>query len=353
MSAAQYRRDLERKRQAIVDTQKKAADERAKESKKRLEMTKARESASRSSSMSHVRSKLNEAERREKEANDAMKRAVGHETKIAALSKEANQIQTRLFTAEQNEAATAERVRKREEDRQRQATDRAHAALAQRVTTAEYQVAEVLRFMPDPEPERLRVLMLGASAAGDIRVAREQTRIRRAVQAALLRDSLEIDAHPAATIDELLEGISRFRPHVIHFSGHAADDELVFERDEDGHHEGHTVSASAFAKAVMSTDDPPLLIVLNGCSTAGQLAGLIAGGVPFAIGMTDEIDDSDAIVYAARFYGAIANGQSVQSAHELGRVNLELNGLAGADLPELCHAVDVDPLTVLVLPPAS
>ena len=62
MSAAQYRRDLERKRQAIVDTQKKVADERAKESKKRIEAAKARESASRSTSPSTIRSKLSEAE---------------------------------------------------------------------------------------------------------------------------------------------------------------------------------------------------------------------------------------------------------------------------------------------------
>ena len=279
-----------------------------------------------------------------------MKKAVTHELKAASLAKEANQIQTRLAQAEQTEAATAERSRKREEDRQRQVADRAHAALAQRVSETEHQMSEVLRSLPAPSPEPLRVLMLGASAEGDLRVAREHARIRRAVQAAQHRDSVEIDARPAATIDEFLEGISRFRPHVIHFSGHAAGDELVFERDEDGHHIGRTVTASAFAKAIMATDNPPLMIVLNGCSTAGQLDGLIDGGVPFAIGMTDEIADSDAIVYAARFYGAIADGLSVQSAHEQGRANLELNGLEGAELPELQWASDVDPFTVLVLP---
>ena len=41
----------------------------------------------------------------------------------------------------------------------------------------------VLRHLPAPKPEKLRVLMLGASAEGDLRVGREQKRIRAAVEA--------------------------------------------------------------------------------------------------------------------------------------------------------------------------
>jgi hypothetical protein len=68
--------------------------------------------------------------------------------------------------------------------------------------------------------------------------------------------------------------------------------------------------------------------------------------------MSDSIDDRDAIAYAARFYASVANGSSLQEAHDLGRVDLELQGLPGADLPQLAHAPDVDPsATTLVVPP--
>jgi hypothetical protein len=61
---------------------------------------------------------------------------------------------------------------------------------------------------------------------------------------------------------------------------------------------------------------------------------------------------ADAITYAAQFYAAVANGQSIQSAHMLGRAALELAGLAGQEMPTLAHANDVDPSqAILVVPP--
>jgi hypothetical protein len=61
------------------------------------------------------------------------------------------------------------------------------------------------------KPEKLRVLILGAGPAGDLRVGREQKRIRAAVESALHRDLIELDVRPAATTSDLLDGITRFR----------------------------------------------------------------------------------------------------------------------------------------------
>ena len=205
----------------------------------------------------------------------------------------------------------------------------------------------VLRELRAPKPEKLRVLMLGASSEGDLRVGREQTRIRNVVERALHRDLVELDVRPAATAADLLDGIIRFRPHVVHFSGHSNQDLIVFEEDIDEHHQGVIVTARAFARAVAATDDPPLLILLNSCHSAAQIDDLV-DTVPFAIGMSDEIGDTDAITYAAQFYAAVANGQSIAS----GQAAVELAGLPDHDLPTLAHAPDVDPrATILVEPP--
>lgn len=83
--------------------------------------------------------------------------------------------------------------------------------------------------------------------------------------------------------------------------------------------------------------------MLNSCLSAGHLERLVTQVVPFAIGMADEIDDGDAIAYAARFYANVANGQSIYAAHAAGRASLELGGLEGADLPTLAWGDDVDP----------
>jgi hypothetical protein len=44
------------------------------------------------------------------------------------------------------------------------------------------------------------------------------------------------------------------------------------------------------------------------CNSATQIDDLVEAVTPFAIGMADNIDDGDAINYAAQFYAAVAYG---------------------------------------------
>jgi hypothetical protein len=125
----------------------------------------------------------------------------------------------------------------------------------------------------------------------------------------------------------------------------------VFEDDLDAHHAGVVVTADAFANAIAATDNPPLLILLNSCHSAAQIDRLVTRVTPFAIGMSDDIEDGDAITYATQFYAAVANGQSIRSAHLSGQAALQLAGLPGQDLPLLAHADDVDPESTFLVTP--
>ncbi|MFJ5557916.1 SAV_2336 N-terminal domain-related protein [Streptomyces sp. NPDC093250] len=351
MNSSYYRRQLERKNRECFAAEKRAGELQAKAATKRAAATRARAAAAKSRNASTIRSRTREADRYDVEANTATRDAARWSTKAASLAKEAGQAQVKLTKAEQSERAAAERARQREQ----LAADRRATAeqkkIQQRLDVTEQQVGLVLREMRAPKLERLRVLMLGASSEGDLRVGREQSRIRAAVERALHRDLVDLDVRPAATAADLLDGITRFRPHVVHFSGHSTAGLIVFERDVDLRHEGAIVTAAAFARAITATDDPPLLVLLNSCQSAAQIGDLI-GTVPFAIGMSDEIGDTDAIHYAAQFYAAVANGQSVAAAHASGQAAVELAGLPDHDLPTLVHAADVDPrATFLVKPP--
>ncbi|WP_280300817.1 CHAT domain-containing protein [Nocardia abscessus] len=349
MSANQYRSQLTSKRKQRIDAEKKAGEFRTKESKKRAEAAAARLAASKSKSESTVKSKLREAERKDKEAETAGKEAGRWQLRASGYAKSEAELQGKLAKAEKSEADAAEVKRKREEQRAQRLAAGQRAELESRVATAESAVEHVLRQLPAPKPEKLRVLILGAAGEGDLRVGREQKRIRAAVESALHRNQIEFDVRPAATPADLLEGITKFRPHVVHFSGHSDDDFLVFEQDTDDPNSGMDVAAGAFARAIQATDNPPLLVLLNSCNSAAQIDNLAAEVVPFAIGMADEIDDGDAINYAAQFYASITNGQSINSSHLSGRSALELAGLSGADLPTLACAPDVDPsVTILV-----
>lgn len=351
MSASQYRSQLERKRKQRVDADKKAGEFRSKESSKRAESSKARLAASKSKSESTVRSKLREVERKDKEAEIAGKEATRWQGKAAGYSKEESALMSKLERAERSEADAAERRQKREQQLADRKIVAERSVFESRLAVTERNVSHALRQLPSPKAEKLRVLILGASSDGDLRVGREQKRIRAAVDSALHRDQIELDVRPAATTADLLDGITRFRPHVVHFSGHSNTDLIVFEDERDEPHNGVIVTAHAFARAIKATDQPPLLVVLNSCKSAAQTDSLVADVVPFAIGMADSIDDGDAINYAAQFYAAVANGQSINSAHLSGQAALELAGLGGAELPTLAHAADVDPtITILVSP---
>jgi len=350
MSASQYRSQLNRKRNQRMDADKKAGEYRAKESKKRAEADKARRDADSTRSESTAKSKRREADRRSKEAEAAGKEAARWADRAARYAKEEVAIQRNLTRTETSEAAASERKREREKQRAERQAASDRRSIETRLTQAEELAAEAMRALPEPKAEKLRVLFLGASSDGGLRVGREAKRIRAAVESALHRNQIELDVRPAATTGDLLDGITKFRPHVVHFSGHSGESLIEFEKDvDDLHDKGVIVTASAFARAVQATDDPPLLVFLNSCESAAQLTGLVPDVAPFAIGMADEIEDADAINYATQFYAAVANGQSIASSHASGQAALELAGLYGADLPTLEWADDVDPAATILV----
>ncbi|MEU3917995.1 hypothetical protein [Streptomyces sp. NPDC029004] len=351
MNASYCRGQLERKNKSRADADKKVGEYRRKEADKRSAATKARAAAAKSQNASTVKSRLREADRYEDQTNSAASDAATWTAKAAQYGKEAADLQVKLAKAEQAERQAADRARERARKEAERRAASSQRAIQGRLTATEGQVSIVLRELRAPKPEKLRVLMLGASSEGDLRVNREQAQIRRAVERALHRDLVALDVRPAATTDDLLDGLSQFRPHVVHFSGHSDTDLIVFEQDVDEPHEGAIVTARAFASAIKATDDPPLLVLLNSCHSAAQIDNLVET-VPFAIGMADEIGDGDAITYAARFYASVANGHSVQAAHDLGRAAIELAGLPDHELPTLACALDVDAkATLLVQPP--
>lgn len=352
MSANHYREQLDRKRKQRVEAEKKAGDYRSKESMKRTEAAKARQTAAKTKSEATKKTKLREAEQKDKAAETAGKTASHWQTKAANYGKEESSLQTKLARAERSEFNTAERRRKQQRQADRR-TAANRAALDSRIRQTESAVDHALRQFSAPKPEKLRVLILGASSQGDLRVNREQKRIRSAVESTLHRDQIDLDVRPAATTDDLLDGITKFRPHVVHFSGHSNDDLIVFEDEQDELHEGVTVAAAAFTNAIRATDDPPMLVLLNSCNSASQIDALVEQVVPFAIGMAGEINDGDAINYAAKFYASIANGQSIHSAHLAGKAHLQLNGRAGAERPTLVWASDVDPVETILVEPIN
>lgn len=354
MSANQYRSELIRKRNQRVNAEKRASGFRIKEASKRSEATKARAAAARASSASTASMRIREAARKDTEADAAGKEVGAWQRRAASYSKQEAVIQEKLSRAEQSEAATVERRRQSAERSSAAASRQRQLAIDLRLDQQQAQISHAMQTIRPPKPERLRILMLSASAEGDLRIGREAKRIRAGIQSALGRDLVDLDIRTAATTDDLLDGLTSFRPHVVHFSGHSEESFVVFEEDADVFNEGVMVDAGVFSRALAAVDEPPLLVLLNSCNSESQATRLASEVVPFAIGMSDEIYDTDAITYAAAFYSAIANGQTIAAADRIGKVSLELAGLSGYELPTLSSALEADAeATRLVVLPAD
>lgn len=180
MSSKQYRLDLDRKRRQAHHAEKKAGDYRSTESKKRSEGARARIAAQKSGSETTRNAKLREAERRDKEAESAGREASRWQARAAGYRNQELSLVSKIASAERAEAVAIERKRNRGKQQEERRAREEKAALERRVSSSEAAVAQVLRTLPAPKPEKLRVLLLGASSEGDLRVGREQKRIRAA-----------------------------------------------------------------------------------------------------------------------------------------------------------------------------
>jgi hypothetical protein len=157
---------------------------------------------------------VREAERLEKEAGAAGQEAARWQDKASGYSKQEFSLQSKLDSSLRTEEHQQERRRARDQQVAQRRAAAERADLEDRLTLAEAAVTAIRQ----PKAGKLRILLLGSTAAGDLRVGREQSRIRAAVERALHRDAVELDARPAATTADLLDGITRFRPHVVYFS---------------------------------------------------------------------------------------------------------------------------------------
>jgi hypothetical protein len=353
MSEKQYR-------DKIASIKKQQATDEAHLAKARSAAAKYRSDAAKELAKITPRTSASMARSYQRSAESAEKKALAEDVKITSYSKKLGSLAGDLATAESNlDREVRAAARKAENDRkaassraereanQRRATERRHVQEIARLSSPMVRYVHEVRSIPTPKPEVLRVLYLTANAEKDLRTEVEVRDVQQAIRGAKHRGLIDISYRPAATPEDLLDGLNDLRPHVVHFSGHAGGAAVLFDNASIDTPEHREVPFDLLARVLGATNSPPTMLVLNGCDTLDG-ADVLLESTPVVIAMASEITDLAATNFAARFYAAIAAAQPIGPAVQQGALALDLAGLNEGWKPTVLARDDVE-LDELVL----
>jgi hypothetical protein len=191
--------------------------------------------------------------------------------------------------------------------------------------------------------KKLDVLYLTANPdkQNALRTDAEVRQVTEAVRGSALRDNIVIHQLPAADLDSLMDGLNDHRPKIVHFSGHGYSGGIAVDHAKVKRPKGKVITFDILGQALSATDSPPSIVVLNACQSAGARKALLPPAQAIVV-MQDTISDLAAAAFSAKFYAAIAAGQSLKSAFEQGRVAVASVSLTEANTPVLITANGVN-----------
>lgn len=172
----------------------------------------------------------------------------------------------------------------------------------------------------------MKILFLSATPRDRdyLRVRKEFIKIQGIIERGLYSDLLELICEWQINPGELPNLLAIHKPHIVHFSGHGESNGIVFiDAAGDAIHVDERVLTSLFEQL----RDNIRIVVLNACDTCSQ-AQAIAEIVGCAIGISQDIKDTTATMFATSFYKMLAYGYSVQKAFEVSKINLQLEDCA-------------------------
>lgn len=172
----------------------------------------------------------------------------------------------------------------------------------------------------ETEVEKKTKLLFLASQPSDmetLQLEKEYLEIRKIFKK--FRKSFDVTEEFDVTIDTFFESINEQTPHIIHFSGHSSNDNILLSRkiDRVSHEIPYEFLASSFKLLKDSTE----LVFIN---TMGSclFAKVISRFIPYAIGVKGNVSDIQAISFSSGFYSALAIEKDYEKAFEFGKMLL-------------------------------
>lgn len=135
---------------------------------------------------------------------------------------------------------------------------------------------------------------------------------------------LKVITRSSVSIDELFRLFNKYsgRIALFHFAGHAGGNGLQFSESVENIEIGNAKGIAGLIQREV-TDGILKFVFLNGCSTAGQVEGLKAVGVPSIIATHYPIQDNKAIQLAKVFYRTWAKSDDLSTAFDSPLANIQ------------------------------
>lgn len=155
---------------------------------------------------------------------------------------------------------------------------------------------------------KIKFLYLSASPNDQqkLRVDKEFREIYEKVD----RNSFEMISVSGTQASDIQAEVLKNNPDIVHFSGHAFFDEMLFENSAK---ESQRVPKNAIVNFFNNLDKKPQLIFFNACRTAENLESL-SRIIDFVVVTQRDVFDDTAIIFATKFYEFLSLGKTVETA---------------------------------------
>lgn len=127
-----------------------------------------------------------------------------------------------------------------------------------------------------------------------------------------------LDAHPdhfelllpllSVTLEDFLQAKHRYKPSVLHFSGHGLEEGLLFATSQNVF---QVIPTEILKDVFKGMETHTKIVVLNACYASAQAKIISASGI-YVIGMNAPVTDEAALYLSENFYRFLADGQSIE-----------------------------------------
>jgi len=183
-----------------------------------------------------------------------------------------------------------------------------------------------------PKPLKSRCILILAANPIDterLRLDLEIKTIKERLDEGEQGRQYRVEIEWAISATELSKYLLKYKPSIVHFSGHGSPTGEIVLEGANGRAE--VVRAKALVD-LFATLKGTETIVLNACYSMEQATAL-AKVVPQVVGMAREIGDDSALRFAGGFYRGLAFGQDYATAFRLGCIEIDLAALPDAVVP--------------------